>query len=273
VVAETPGADAFPTADLVEPEPVTWCADDAVTLHGLRYTPRDTVGPGPLLVTLHGGPTDEATVDWDPRVQVLVARGWTVFAPNVRGSTGYGRAYMEALHGGWGERDVDDVIAGIRAATAEGWADPKRVALIGGSSGAFTALLVAIRVPDVVHGIVASYPVTDLRALAAETHRFEAHYSDTLIGTLPDCAATYRARSPITHAAALRTPMLVLQGRDDVVVPASHVIAFVDAVRAAGGDVELQLYDGEGHGFSQPTTRADAFRRTDDFLARTVLAR
>ena len=264
------GVDELPVEGFVEPRPVSWTADDGVTVPGLVFSPPAAADPPPLLVHLHGGPTDQTRVEWAPRLQLWVARGWAVLAPNPRGSTGYGRAFARALHGGWGDRDVDDVLAGIRAAGERGWGDPDRVALVGGSAGGFTALLAAARAPDRVRAVVASYPVTDLRALAATTWRFERHSNDTLVGPLPAAADTWRDRSPLTHAAMLRVPVLVLQGDADPVVPLAQSRAFVDAVAAAGGDATLHVYDGEGHGWTRPATVADALARTDEFLTRRV---
>jgi len=271
VIDVAAGADALPIDDFVEPRPVVWPADDGAVVHGLLFSPPGAVHP-PLLVLLHGGPTDQARAEWSPKTQYWVSRGWAVLAPNPRGSTGYGRAYAQALCGEWGDLDVADVLAGIRHAAGQGWGDAGRVALVGGSAGGFLALLAASRAPALVRAVAVSYPVTDLVELAAETHRFERWYSDTLVGVLPDAAATYRDRSPVTHAGALRVPLLVLQGDTDPVVPHPGVVAFVDAVRGAGGDVELHVYAGEGHGWKRPGTIADALRRTDDFLTRTVLS-
>src|SRR5205823_2021870 len=130
----------------VEPEPVSWLGDDGGAVHGLLYRPEPAaVGPGgrppPLLVYVHGGPTGTSAATWWPRHQFWVARGWAVLAPNYRGSTGYGRAYTQALARRWGEIDVADVAAGIRHAGAAGWGDPARVAVDGGSAGGFTLLL------------------------------------------------------------------------------------------------------------------------------------
>jgi dipeptidyl aminopeptidase/acylaminoacyl peptidase len=258
-------------AALREPEPVEWTAPDGATVSGLLWRRADGVsgGPGaPLLVDVHGGPTGQATVAWNLRIQYLVSRGWTVLQPNPRGSTGSGRAYMQALTGRWGELDVEDVAAGIRAAPARGWGGAARVAVLGGSSGGMLALLVCARHPSLVRAAVTPYPVTDLVDLAATTHRFEAHYSDGLVGPLPEAEAIYRNRSPATHAARIRTPLLVLQGDADVVVSPAQVERFVADVRAAGGSVEFHRYEGEGHGWSRPETVLDALDRTEAFLVR-----
>jgi dienelactone hydrolase len=255
---------------LREAEPVEWAADDGAAVHGLLWRPAGGSGPGAgaLVVDVHGGPTGQATVAWSLRVQYLVARGFTVLQPNPRGSTGSGRAYTQALTGRWGELDVDDVAAGVRAAPARGWGVPDRVALLGGSSGGMLALLVCARHPALVRAAVVAYPVTDLLDLAATTHRFESHYSDVLVGPLPGAADRYRARSPITVAGAIRTPLLVLQGDADRVVAPAQADRFVDAVRGAGGSVELHNYEGEGHGWSRPETVLDALERTEAFLVR-----
>jgi dipeptidyl aminopeptidase/acylaminoacyl peptidase len=278
VVETAAGAERLPVDAFVEPRAVSWPVGDGADradVPGLLFSPPSAAPavPPPLLVHVHGGPTDQARAEWSPRVQHFVARGWAVLAPNARGSTGYGRTYAQALRGGWGERDVDDVLAGIRAAAALGWGDPHRVAVVGGSAGGLTALLAAVRAPDAIGAVVASYPVTDLHGLAAETWRFERHYNDSLIGPLPAAADAWRERSPRTHAASLRVPLLVLHGDTDPVVPLAHTSAFVEAVRDAGGDARLHVYAGEGHGWSRPETAADAIRRTDEFLTRTVLRR
>ena len=265
-------------ADLPEPCPVTWPGADGATVHGLLWLPpagdadADRAKP-PLLVDVHGGPTDQSTVDWKPRIRYFVSRGWAVLSPNFRGSTGYGRAYERALDGAWGDVDVADTVAGIEAAGREGWADASRVAVMGGSAGGFTALLVAAHAPAVVRAAVSLYGVTDLFDLAATTHRFESRYLDRLVGTLPEHADRYRDRSPATRAGEITVPVLMLQGADDKVVPPSQAQAFVDSMRAAGAPVEYHVYEGEGHGFSLVDTIIDSFARIDAFLTTWVLQR
>jgi len=108
--------------------------------------------------------------------------------------------------------------------------------------------------------------VTNLVTLTEHTHRFESRYNDLLIGPLPEAASEYARRSPLARVAAIRAPVLLLQGTADRVVAAADTIGFADALRAAGGDVTLQLYDGEGHGGWRPDARADAIARTFAFL-------
>ena len=260
--------------DLPEPDPVTWTADDGATVHGILWRPLAPLGPRgtppPLLVDVHGGPTDQAVVGWAPRVRWFLSRGWSVLAPNPRGSTGYGRAYLRAADGGWGTVDVDDTVAGIRALADRGEVDGARVGIMGGSAGGFTALLVGTATPPVVRAIVSLYAVTDLLDLVATTHRFESRYLDTLVGPLPECATRYRDRSPVHRASEITVPVLVLQGDQDKVVPAAQAQRLVDALRAAGTPVEHHVYEGEGHGWSRPDTVTDALERIEAFLAKWV---
>ncbi|MGH9004912.1 MAG: alpha/beta hydrolase family protein, partial [Acidimicrobiia bacterium] len=260
-------------ADPVEPEAVTWTSDDGTTVHGLLYRPPDTGSLPPLLVYVHGGPTGTSGATWVPRHQFWVSRGWAVLAPNYRGSTGYGRAYTQALAGNWGVVDLADVAAGIRHAGQQGWGDPARVALDGGSAGGFTLLLVCAHHPGLVKAAVDRYGVTDLFDLAETTHRYESRYLDQVVGPLPEAADRYEERSPITHAETITTPLLVLQGDKDDTVPLTQADRLVDALRRRGAPVEYKVYPGEGHGWSGPDTVIDELERAEAFLTRWVLKR
>ena len=276
-VLGTGAPGALVAAGPVEPEPVTWTGEDGGAVHGLLYRPATSaLGPGtapPMIVYVHGGPTGSAAVTWWPRHQFWVARGWAVLAPNYRGSTGYGRDYTQALIGRWGDLDVSDVAAGIRHAGASGWCDASRVAIDGGSAGGFTLLLLCAHYPGLVRAAVDRYGVADLFDLAETTHRYESRYLDKVVGPLPQAAALYRDRSPVTHAAKITVPLLVLQGDRDNTVPKAQADALVDALRRAGAAVEYHVYEGEGHGWSKPETVADELERAEKFLTRWVLKR
>lgn len=257
---------------LVEPTPVTWPGDDGADVHGRLYRPTAADGavPGPLLVWVHGGPTDQTAVSFNARLAFWLSRGWSVLFPDHRGSTGWGRAYTQALTGRWGELDSADVAAAVRVAVDRGWGRADSVVAMGGSAGGLTVLnLLAHHDVPLAAGVVL-YPVTDLRALDEATHRFEAHYTGILVGPWPAAAATYRARSPLFHADGITAPLLVLHGDADPVVAVGQSEALVAALRARGRDVTFHVYPGEGHGWGNPSVTADELARTEAFLARHV---
>jgi dipeptidyl aminopeptidase/acylaminoacyl peptidase len=173
------------------------------------------------------------------------------------------------LRGEWGRLDVDDTAAMLRAAHDRGWNEPARTVMMGSSSGGLTALGVLGLHHGLAAGGVVLYPVTDLAALAQASHRFEAHYTESLVGP-PDDESKYRERSPIAYADRIDVPLLVMHGDEDPVVPLSSTVAFVDRMRDAGGDVELVVMEGEGHGFRQLRNRRADYELTGTFLARLV---
>ncbi|MFK8024940.1 MAG: prolyl oligopeptidase family serine peptidase [Ilumatobacter sp.] len=265
-------AHAQPTAwswvDLPEPELIEIADGDAVL-----YARRFVAGAGRMLAWVHGGPTDQWQVDWRPRISYWWSRGWDVLVVDPRGTTGHGRAYQQALHGAWGRLDVDDTAAMLRHAHRAAWATPASTAIIGGSSGGLTVLGVLADHGELVAGGVASYPVSDLRALTEVTHRFEAHYTDTLVAPNDGSAASdaaFERLSPLHRAERIDSPVLVFHGAEDVVVPISQSRELVRRIEAAGGDIEFVVFDGEGHGFRDVGNVEEEYRRTEDFLDRLI---
>ena len=255
----------FEAADLAEPTLERLKADDGVTLYARLYTPRQPRPERPMICWMHGGPTDQWPVIFNARIAWWLDRGWSVLVPDHRGSTGHGREYTQAMAGRWGEVDTSDCAAAIGHAKAQGWSD--RIAVMGGSAGGFTVLNLLADHPGLCLAGVALYPVTDLVTLADGTHRYEAHYPDSLVGTLPESVERYRARSPLTKASAVTTPLLILHGSIDEVVPVSQAQAFAAACPAA----ELHIYEGEGHGWRRSETTLDEMARVRAFLDRHVL--
>lgn len=274
-VLATAGDAPLPSSDVAPARPWTWTNSAGQQVHGLLYEPRltDVTGPEgerpPLLVMVHGGPTSRAEPAFAVATQLWTTRGWAVLDVNHSGSTGYGRAYRDRLRGTWGVLDIDDTVTGVRSLAEAGVVDPDRVAIRGGSAGGYTVLR-AMTTSEAFAAGTSLFGVADLTALAEHTHAFESRYLDTLVAPLPEGAGVYRERSPLHAAGRLHGELLLLQGEDDMVVPLAQAQAMADAMRAAGRSVELVVYPGEGHGFRQGTTIADALERELAFYARVM---
>jgi dipeptidyl aminopeptidase/acylaminoacyl peptidase len=213
----------------------------------------------PLLVKSHGGPTSAASSALSLAVQYWTSRGFALLDVNYGGSTGYGREYRERLKGQWGVVDVDDCVNGARYLADQGLVDRERMAISGGSAGGFTTLA-ALAFHDVFRAGASYYGVSDLEALARDTHKFESRYLDSLIGPYPERQDLYRERSPLHAADRLSVPVIFFQGAEDRVVPPSQTEPMVEALRARGIPVGYFLFDGEQHGFR----RAENIRRALD---------
>jgi dipeptidyl aminopeptidase/acylaminoacyl peptidase len=224
-----------------------------------------------LLVWIHGGPTSQTPVAWNTRLPFFLERGFAVLFPDHRGSTGHGREYAQAMAGRWGELDVSDCAAGMRAAAANGWGDPRRMVPMGGSAGGFTVLNLLAHHPELCAAGIDLFGVTDLFDLDETTHRFEKHYLHSVVGPLPDAAEHYRERSPVNVAERITSPLLILQGDADQVVPIAQSRGIAQRLEALGRIVELHEYEGEGHGWLRPETMIDELERVDSFLRRHVL--
>jgi dipeptidyl aminopeptidase/acylaminoacyl peptidase len=235
-------------------EPVEFPTRNGKTAFGLFYPPfnPDAAAPAgekpPLLVKVHGGPTSSASSTLSLRNQFWTSRGIAVLDVNYGGSTGFGRAYRERLYGNWGVVDVEDCINGVKFLGAKGKVDAKRAVITGGSAGGYTTLA-ALAFHDFFQGGASHYGVSDIAALARDTHKFESRYLDWLIGPYPQQEALYRERSPLFHADRLTKPVIFFQGDEDAVVPPSQTEVMVDALRRNGNRVGYFLFAGEQHGF------------------------
>ncbi len=258
------------------PEAISVPAEGGGRTHALVYRPINPDVPvaergsrPPLLVLIHGGPTAAARPQLNLAVQFWTTRGWAVADVNYRGSVGFGRRYREQLAGGWGVVDVADCVSVARHLADEGVVDAGRMAIRGGSAGGFTTLAALVS-SDVFSAGVSLYGIADLELLAAETHRFESGYNDWLLGPLATAADVWADRSPINHVGRITSPLLVLHGAEDAVVPPSQAELIVAALRERGVPVGYLLFEGEQHGFRQADTLLQALRAEAFFLG-TVL--
>ncbi len=241
------------------PEPVEFATAGGETAHAIFYPPRNTdfgALPGqrpPLLVMSHGGPTAAAGSAFNLTIQYWTSRGIAVLDVNYGGSTGYGRPYRQRLAGNWGIVDVDDCVHGARYLVERGDVDGDRLAIRGGSAGGFTTLA-ALTFREVFAAGASHYGVSDLAALARETHKFESRYLDSLIGPYPERSDLYADRSPIHAVDRLSCPVIFFQGLEDAVVPPEQAETMVAALRRKGIPVAYLPFEGEQHGFRRSET-------------------
>lgn len=268
-------AESIPPEDLPTPTEISWKAEDGQTVYGIYSPPTSSrfegMGLPPAIVYIHGGPTSSVLIGYDLDAAFFTSRGYAYLEVNYRGSTGYGRAYRDALKGNWGSLDVVDAAGGAQALVDQKLADPGRLVIKGGSAGGYTVLNALIRYPGLFKAGLCSYGVSNLFTLTMDTHKFEERYLDSLIGPLPEAAEKYRAWSPIFHAEAIRDPVAVFQGEEDKVVPPSQSEEIVKALRANGVPHEYHLYPGEGHGFRKSETRRAYYEAVKRFLLQYVV--
>jgi dipeptidyl aminopeptidase/acylaminoacyl peptidase len=268
-------AEDIPPPELAEPRPVSWRGPDGATAHGLYYPPAGdrpaAGGPPPAIVQVHGGPTGQAVASYNPRAQFFATRGYAVLEVNYRGSTGYGREYTRALRGAWGVFDVEDTIGGARFLADAGLADRDRLVVMGGSAGGYTVLQAQVGHPGVFKAALCLYGVSNLFTLAADTHKFEERYLDSLVGPLPEARALYRERSPLFFADRIQDPIAIFQGDSDRVVPRDQSDAIVAALARRGVPHEYHVYAGEGHGWRKRETVEAFYTAVERFLRQYVL--
>ncbi len=273
VAARDLGLDAAFTP---APERIEFATGDGETARAWYYRPAHPgfVGAAgerpPLVVMAHSGPTGAARNRLNLVMRYWTSRGLAVVDVDYRGSTGYGRAYRRALDGRWGIADVDDCVAAVRALAGRGEVDAGRVVIRGSSAGGFTVLCALTSHPGVFAAGASHYGVADLEALALDTHKFESRYLDRLVGPYPEARDVYVARSPVHHTDRLATPMILLQGNDDRVVPPEQTEAMAAALAAKGVPHAVLRFEGEGHGFRQAATIVRALEAEASFYAQVL---
>lgn len=256
-------------------KPITWSGLDGEIVYGLFFPPHhpnfNGIGKPPLILSIHGGPTSQVRAGFNPKAQFFTTRGYAVLEVNYRGSTGYGRSYRDRLKGNWGIYDVQDTVSGARHLVDQELVDSSRLVIMGGSAGGYTVLQSLIDHPGFFKAGICLYGVANQFTLVAETHKFEAHYSDSLLGSLPEAADVYRARSPEFNADKIRDPIILFHGEDDQVVPKAQSDSIVASLQRRGIPHEYHLYPGEGHGFRKPETIKHFYDAIENFLKQFVI--
>jgi len=265
----------LPAKTYALPQTISWDGMEGGSVHGLYYSPSsetfEGIGLPPLMVLVHGGPTGQSGASFDGQAQFFASRGWAVLQVNYRGSAGYGREYRDKLKGNWGIYDVSDAVSGAKYLVTNGQVAENKLAIMGGSAGGFTVLKALEDYPGFFKAGICLYGVANQFTLAADTHKFEEHYSDSLLGALPEAAAVYRERSPIFFADKIQDSIAVFQGEDDKVVPRNQSDEIVAVLRRNGVPHEYHLYPGEGHGFRQTETIEKFYTTVEKFLKQYVI--
>ncbi|KZT67503.1 alpha/beta-hydrolase [Daedalea quercina L-15889] len=263
-VASTEGdAPKIPNSLISVAQAITLKTEDGEPLHVLYLPPKNPAYEAldgerpPCVVDAHGGPTGHTSASLDWSKQYFTSRGWAWLDVNYGGSSGYGRKYIKRLEGKWGIIDVEDCTSAMEQLSSAPYSliDPKRSVIRGGSAGGFTTLATICFKPDAFAAATSLFGIADLRSLAKETHKFESHYLEKLVGgTLEEVPEVYKKRSPIFHADKIKTPLLVLQGSIDRVVPPDQAEVIVKAIKERNGRVEYTVFEGEGHGWRKAET-------------------
>lgn len=259
---------------LASMEPVTIRSRDGLDLHGYLTLPVGLPANNlPMVLLVHGGPWTRDGWMFTPPVQLLANRGYAVLQVNFRGSAGFGKAFTKAAVGEFAGKMHDDLIDSVDWAVEQGYADPKRIAIFGGSYGGYATLVGITFTPDVFAAAVDYVGISDLSNfmrtlpeiarphLANNWHLFVGDPDD------PDQLADMLSRSPITKVDQIRTPLLVIQGANDVRVVQAESDNLVEALRDRGVKVEYMIKHDEGHGFINPDNVIDMYKTVDRFLA------
>jgi dipeptidyl aminopeptidase/acylaminoacyl peptidase len=264
-------------ATLVEPLHVHYPGADGREIPALLYIPHAEALRGgalpPAIVHIHGGPTGQHLRWWDRASQWFANNGYVVLAPNIRGSTGYGREFQEANRGDWGGKDLQDVVKGVEWLAKENIADPKRIGAYGGSYGGFMTLMVLSQAPDKWAAGVSVVGVVSWKTLYDTTRGDLKDYLERELGDPAKVPDLYRDRSPLTHVSKIKAPLLVLQGANDPRVPRSEAKLMTDALKKAGKTYDEHEYEGEGHGFRTRENAIDSLRRATEWFDRYLQAR
>ena len=263
--------DGFP--QLIEPEFIRYAAEGGLEIEAALFKPGEKIRPTegwPTVALIHGGPAGR----WKHRIndwaQLLVARGFVVFAPNIRGSTGYGFGFVRANRGDWGGADYRDVMAGVDFLIEEGIADPERLAVAGWSYGGYMAAW-AITQSERFKAAIVGAPMTDLAAeYGTEVADINA-YDTWYLGTPYEHLDKFNRMSPMTYVKNARTPALILIGEEDPIDPIGQSWQFYRGLKRYGVETEMVIYPREPHNLKEKNHRIDMMTRMVDWIEKYTM--
>ena len=259
---------------LSEMKPIRYKSSDGLEIPAYLTLPKGLQARNlPLIVMPHGGPWARDSWGFDPYTQMLANRGYAVLQMNFRGSTGFGKKFLDAGNNEWGQKMQDDITWGVKHLVSEGIADPKRVGILGGSYGGYAALAGVAFTPDVYAASVAIVPPSNLETLLESIPPYWEGFRNIFYKRMgnpntPEGLAQMRRQSPLFSADKIRTPLMVVQGANDPRVVQRESDQIVIALRDRNFPVEYILADDEGHGFARPVNNMAMLAAAEKFLAK-----
>ena len=258
--------------DLAETRPVQYTSRDGLTIHGYLTLPRGREAKSlPVVANPHGGPWYRDSWVYNPEAQFLANRGYAVFQMNFRGSTGYGRAFWQASFKQWGRAMQDDITDGVQWLIGQGIADPKRIAIYGGSYGGYATLAGVTFTPTLYAAAIDYVGVSNLMTFIKTIPPYWKPYLEMLyemVGDPDKDKEMLEAASPALHPERIQTPLLIAQGANDPRVNKAESDQMVEALKQRGVEVEYLVKDNEGHGFANEENRFDFYSAMERFLGR-----
>jgi dipeptidyl aminopeptidase/acylaminoacyl peptidase len=258
--------------ELARMEPFSFTARDGLTIHAyVTFPPGVERSALPMVLDVHGGPQARDAWGWNPEAQWLANRGYMSVQVNYRGSTGYGKSFVNAGDREWGAKMHDDLLDAVGYVVDQGWADPAKVAIYGGSYGGYAALVGAAFTPDVFCCAVDIVGPSNLQTLLETVPPYWKPMIAQLykrVGNPETDKEFLWSRSPLSRARDIRIPLLIAQGANDPRVKQAESEQIVAALKDAGIDYEYMLFPDEGHGFAKPENREKFYAAAERFLAK-----
>jgi dipeptidyl aminopeptidase/acylaminoacyl peptidase len=260
-------------ASLVRPEKIAYKATDGVDLSGWLYRPKGSSGPTPIVLSFHGGPEGQERPTFNSTYQALLARGIGVFAPNVRGSAGFGKKFVNLDNGSLRENAVKDIEATAKYVISSGVGDPKRIGIMGGSYGGYMTMAGLTQYPELFAAGVNSYGVVNFLTFFKHSEAYIAAISKIEYGD-PDKESTMLEKiSPFFKLDRVKAPTLVLHGANDTNVPVVEATQVVETLTKRGVPVEFVLFPDEGHGWRKTPNKVKAAVSIVTFLEKYLLGK
>lgn len=258
----------IPQSSFIEPELIKYKSFDGLEVSAWYYKPRNTKANIPVIVSIHGGPEGQERPGFNGLYQYYLSRGYAILATNVRGSTGYGKTFTHLDDVRKREDSVKDIAYAVEWLKTSGGADPKRIAVMGGSYGGYMTMACITLYPDLWAAAVNTVGIVNWETFLKNTSGYRRRQREVEYGMLGRDLDFLRSISPISKIGRIKAPLFVIHGKNDPRVPYTEAEQVVKALRDRGATVEYKLYDDEGHGISKLKNRLDLYPQVADFLDR-----